>query len=440
MFRRFAPKSLYARVVLIIILPVFFMQAVLTYIFFARHWDLVTANLSRSTAGQIAFVTRLYEEAETRDERDQLFAWTQENMDMAVQFDEGALIPPSNQFSVFNLYNQVFEARVRGNLDKPYWINTKSWPNFVEIRVQLDDGALEFLVLRDRVFATSGPIFLLWLVVTSILLGWIAITFLRNQVRSILRLAHAAEDFGRGRDDPEFRPSGAMEVRRAGRAFIAMRERIRRHIDQRTTMLAGVSHDLRTPLTRLKLALAFTPDDEELTAMRADVEEMDNMVQAYLDFASDLASTEELVSVDMAALAQEVLDEADPDNAQSALETKSDRPGDLIMEARRNVLKRALANLVSNALKYADHVWVRVQRTGVHIEVIVEDNGPGISPENYNDAFKPFERLDQARSHKKPGVGLGLSVVRDAARSHGGEVVLTRAAQGGLKVTFRTPV
>ena len=435
MLRRFLPKSLYARVVLIVILPIFITQAIATYIFFERHWDLVTANLARTTAGQIAFLTGLYEEAGTDEERRALIEDALQVMDVSMRFAPGESIPRDNKLSIFNLHNAVFERRLEDRLNLPYWINTQSWPGYVEVRVQLRDGALVYFVLRDRVFATTGPIFIAWLVGTSVLLGSIAIVFLRNQVRSILRLAEAAEAFGRGRDSPSFRPTGATEVRRAGRAFIAMRERIKRHIDQRMTMLAGVSHDLRTPLTRMKLSLALPPSEQELEALRQDVDEMQRMVEAYLDFASDIAANEEPSRFDISALAGEAAANLDPDGARIVLRLEPK----LMIEGRRDALKRAISNLIGNGLKYADHVWVAAHRSGVNIEITVEDDGPGIAPEDYQRAFKPFERLDAARSQSKPGVGLGLSLVRDAARSHGGEIALSASGHGGLKACLRLP-
>lgn len=433
--RPFLPKSLYARVALIVILPIFLMQSVITYVFFARHWDLVTANLSRSTAGQIGYITQQFETGDGAA-RAALVTQARDILDIAIRFEAGGTIPADNKLSPYNLYNEVFDRRLRNRLNRPYWLNTQSWPTDVEVRLQLDEGALVFLVPRDRVFATTGPIFLAWLVGTSILLGWIAIVFLRNQVSSILKLADAAEAFGRGRDAPAFRPSGATEVRRAGRAFIAMRERIRRHLDQRTTMLAGVSHDLRTPLTRMKLTLALSPTEEDIDALRGDVAEMERMVEAYLEFASDVASTGDPEVFDLTALIGEIVarTEAEP----GALGFS---PGPALpIDARRGAIRRAITNLIGNGLKYASHTSITAQAAGRTIEIIVDDDGPGIDPAHFADAFKPFERLDAARSQSTTGVGLGLSVVRDVARSHGGEVVLARSPLGGLRATLRIPV
>ncbi|MEM9706534.1 MAG: ATP-binding protein, partial [Pseudomonadota bacterium] len=318
---------------------------------------------------------------------------------------------------------------------KEYWINTVNWPAYVEVRVAIDDGALIFFPLRKRIYATTGPIFVMWLVGTSLLIGWIAIVFLRNQVCSILRLVGAAEAFGRGRDAPDFRPTGATEVRRAGRAFIAMRERIKRHMRQRTTMLAGVSHDLRTPLTRIKLALAMQPDSEDIVAMRSDVTEMEKMLEAYLDFARDIAADGPQEDIDAVDLAVEIAHETERAGHAITYTPTSE----IIFCGRRDAVKRAVTNLVGNGLKYAKRVWLSDERGGVYIEFIVDDDGDGIAEDQYETAFKPFVRLDEARGQNISGVGLGLSVVRDVARSHGGDVLLEKSPKGGLRARLRLP-
>lgn len=433
MIKRFMPKSLYGRVALIVILPIFLMQSVITYVFFDRHWDTVTANQSANIAGQITLLTRLYEDAKTDDDRADVHKIAFEDLDISTRFEPGARIPERNKLSPFNLYNTTLYRQLSEELEKPFWFDTKSWPVYVEIRVQTDEGALVFLPFRDRVFATTGPVFVLWLIGTSLLLGSIAIVFLRNQVRSILRLAAAAEAFGRGRDMPEFRPSGATEVRRAGRAFIAMRERLKRHLDQRTTMLAGVSHDLRTPLTRMKLALAMLPDNADAQELKRDVAEMEKMIESYLEFASDIASTGEPEQFDIADLIREVADGANGDGRVTALQTPA-----LKFEGRRAPLKRALSNLVGNGLKYANKVEISGARRGPYVEIVVDDDGPGIPEEKRRDVFKPFYRLDEARSRHE-GAGLGLSVVREVARSHGGDVVLSTSPMGGLRAVVKLP-
>lgn len=435
MLRRYLPKSLYARVVLIVILPIFLMQSVITYVFFARHWELVTANLSANVAGQIALVTRLYGEAVGDSAREDIEQWAFDDLDLSVRYDANVGIPVKDKLSIFNVYNSTFDRQLQASLEQPYWFNTQSWPAFVEIRIQLEGGQLVFFAYRDRVFATTGPIFLFWLVSTSIMLGAIAIVFLRNQVRSILRLANAAEAFGRGRDAPSYRPTGATEVRKAGHAFIAMRERIKRHIEQRTSMLSGVSHDLRTPLTRIKLALAMQPESPEMNDLRADVQEMERMVEAYLEFAQNEAADEDPDKFELAPMIEEVSRNA----KREGHHLHASIPKGMHISARRTALKRAVSNLVNNGLRHANNVWVNARQLDRYIELSVDDDGPGIDPGAYEDVFKPFTRLDEARNLNESGMGLGLTVVRDVARSHGGEVTLDRSEHGGLSAKIRLP-
>ncbi len=435
MLRRYMPKSLYARVVLIVILPIFLIQSIVTYAFFDRHWELVSENLSANVAGQIALVTRLYDVQRSPEARRAVERYSLEDLDLNVRFEPGEKVPEKDKLSILDLYNKTLDKELDQRLEGDYWVNTVNWPAYVEVRVQLEDGYLVFFPLKDRVYATTGPIFVVWLVIATLLIGWIAIIFLRNQVRSILKLASAAEAFGRGRDAPDFRPTGATEVRRAGRAFIAMRERIKRHMKQRTAMLAGVSHDLKTPLTRMKLALAMQPETEDTKALKIDVDEMERMLEAYLDFARDLSTEEELKDIDLKNLVDEIAAGAARGGNTLAVSVEGDQP----ITARRNALKRAVTNLVSNGFKYGTNVWLTVRCDDDATEFIIDDDGPGVAPEDRDNVFKPFVRLDEARGQNVSGVGLGLSVVRDVARSHGGEVKLDTAPQGGLRAVLRLP-
>ncbi len=436
MFRRYAPKSLYQRVLLIVILPIFLMQAFVIYIFFDRHWDRVSANLSNNVAGQIALITRLYTDTDDDTARNHLIDWALDDLDVQVRYDEGKEIPADDRLSPFNVYNVVLNNRLRSRIDRPYRLDTQSWRDYVEVRVQLDDGVLIFLVLRERAFATTGPIFLFYLFGTSVLLGWVGTVFMRNQVKSILRLAHAAEAFGRGRDAPDFRPGGATEVRKAGFAFIAMRERIKRHLDQRASMLAGVSHDLRTPLTRIKLGLAMEEGTPEIEALRSDVLEMERMVEAYLDFARNEAADEDPEPFNLSDLLREVAENARRAGGVVHLST----PDALPVSARRSALQRAVGNLINNALRHGDAAWISASANDRRIQIEVEDDGPGVDPEKYEEVFKPFTRLDEARSLSESGVGMGLTIVRDVARSHGGDVTLSRSQRGGLCARIDLPV
>lgn len=436
MLRRYLPRSLYARTVLIVILPIFLMQAFITYFFFERHWDLVTANLSANVAGQIALVTEDYANAQTEDEKQAIFDAANDNLDIAIRFEANRELPAKDKLSMFNVYNSTFDRELSSRLTHPYWFNTSSWPAYVEVRVAMDNGYLVFLPLRERVFATTGPIFVLWMIGVTILLGWIAIVFLRNQVRSILRLGKAAEAFGRGQDAPGYRPTGATEVRRAGYAFMAMRERIKRHIRQRTEMLAGVSHDLRTPLTRLKLSLAIMPSSPEVEDTLKDVNEMEHMLDEYLAFVRNQSIEEETEPVDINSLLEEVQTQMARTGVDIILDSKITETAQI----RRASVKRALENLINNGARHGQSVWVTAKSAEGHMDITIDDDGPGIAPDQYEEVFKPFTRLDNARNLNETGVGLGLSLVRDVARGHGGDVTLTKAPQGGLRAILRLPI
>lgn len=436
MILRYLPKSLYARITLIVILPIFITQSVVTYIFFARHWDLVTANLSENVAGQIAMVTTMFEAAETDAEKEIISELALNDLHMRVRYAPDTTLPTTNQLAPFNVYNNTLNKRLNNALGRPFWLNTQTWPNDVEIRVAHKDGALIYLARRDRVFATTGRIFLFWLIATSVLIGTIGIIFMRNQVRSILRLATAAEAFGRGRDAPSYRPSGATEVRKAGYAFIAMRERIKRHLEQRTTTLAGISHDLKTPLTRIKLALAMQAESEDIADIQKDVEEMERMIAAYLDFASNEAADEDPAPFRLDELALEIAENV----RRTGRDIETNIPRPVTLAARRSALKRAISNLVNNGLRYATNVWVSVSVLNRYVEIIVDDDGPGIPIDQYDYVFKPFTRLDEARNLNESGVGMGLIIVRDVARAHGGDVTLDQSPKGGLRATIRLPI
>lgn len=435
MFRKYTPKSLYLRILLIVVLPIFLMQSVVTYIFFARHWDRVSANLSNNVAGQIALITRSFLDDPDPDIRARLSDWVKDDLQIEMRFEPGGVIPEKDRLDRFNVYNVVLSNRLERRIGYPHSFDNRSWQGRIEVRVQLSDGYLQFLVPSERAFATTGPIFLFWLFGTSILLGCVAVVFMRNQVRSILRLAHAAEAFGRGRDAPDFRPSGATEVRKAGYAFIAMRERIKRHLEQRTSMLAGVSHDLRTPLTRIKLGLAMEKDTPEIEALRGDVLEMERMVEAYLDFARNEAVDEEPETIDIVDVVREVAENA----ARDGREVHLDAPPEAFAPARRIAVKRALSNLIGNALRYGERSWITIEVNDRRVRIIVEDDGPGIAEKHHEQVFRPFTRLEETEAAEGASVGMGLTVVQNVARSHGGTVKLARSAHGGLAATIDLP-
>lgn len=435
LLRRFLPKGLFARTLLIIVMPVAMMQVAVTWSFFEEHWQIVTSRLSEGVAGEIAMMTEIYEQTsgdpEIWEENGRL---SRAEMVLSVQFQPGASLPTSPRTSVFRNLDRTLRRALSDRLDNAFWFDTTRYPNDVDIRVAVDGGILRFIAPKERVFATTGHIFLLWIIGASSLLTAVSVVFIRNQVKPIRRLADAAEQFGRGQEVPHFRPAGATEVRQAAHAFLEMRNRLKRHIDQRTALLAGVSHDLRTPLTRLRLALALMPAGTERDDAVRDVEEMEAMLDEYLDFARGQAN-EETERTDIAELAAEVVEKASRDGRTVELETEDPIEADI----RPGAVRRCLANLIGNAMSFGETVAVHVRRSGERIEIVVDDDGPGIPPEQYAEALKPFSRLDESRNLNRKGVGLGLAIARDVARGHGGELRLSDSPMGGLRATLSIP-
>ena len=431
--RTFAPKSLYGRTILIVVLPIFLMQVVVTVVFFDRHWEEVTSRLAKGTTGELALLTELWEGADGADERAQIALRAREQLELQMGFVRGEVLPAENNRAIFEPFDRRLNRELRRHLSHPYAYDAESEADVVTIGVQLPEGVLTYRVPRKRVLATDGHLFVLWLVGATVLLGYAALVFLRTQVRSITRLADAAEAFGRCRDDPDFKPTGAREVRQAGRAFLSMRARIRRYVRQRTEMLAGVSHDLRTPLTRMKLNLELLPDCEEARDLRADVSEMERMLQDYLTFASGEAEAA-FETVDVSGLANDVCAAA----ARAGRIVTMWVPPGLTVEAKPTALRRALDNLVGNALRHARTVSIGVEAAPEEVLIHVDDDGPGIPQARRAEAVRAFSRLDEARSGAS-GTGLGLAIVRDLARSHGGKLTLGDAPTGGLRATISLP-
>jgi two-component system osmolarity sensor histidine kinase EnvZ len=358
------------------------------------------------------------------------------SLDLSIVLQPGrGVLPKRERFNTFGAIDRALDQALSDRLDDPFWFDTTRYPAYVDIRVKVKQGVLRIIAPRDRAFATQGHIFVLWMVGATLILTAIAVLFIRNQVRAIERLASAAEAFGRGADDVQFKPHGAREVRQAAQAFLDMKERLQRHIEQRTVMLAAVSHDLRTPLTRLKLELALAEPSPRLEEMKRDLAEMEHMIDEYLAFARGQGG-EIVETVYVRSLIDEVSEGARRAGAQVSVEIDPV----LTTAVRPNAFKRAIANLVMNAAVHGEQVQVaaRVGATG-GVEIVVDDDGPGIPPERYEEAFKPFGRLDEARNQNEKGVGLGLAIARDVARGHGGDVTLHRSPMGGLRAVVRLP-
>jgi len=358
------------------------------------------------------------------------------DLGLRVRFVRGENLPTANSKPFFDLLDTTLSDELKRQIGRPFWIDTVGRSNFVDIRVKLDDGVMHVLARRSQTYASNSQIFLLWMVGTSLVLLTVAILFLRNQIKPILRLSEAADSFGKGRPPPEdFRPRGAREVRQAANAFIEMRDRIERHVEQRTIMLAGVSHDLRTVLTRFKLQLAMFEDSPELEAMRADVDEMQAMLEDYMAFAKGDAG-EEIVRTDVGEILSEV--KSQTHGAKDIAIDVKDAP--LVVPIKRHAFKRAIANLVTNAARFAEHVKVSAARQNGALTVEVDDDGPGIPENEREHVFRPFYRIDHARNQDSGSTGLGLAIARDIARIHGGDIALSQSHLGGLKAVLRVPV
>ncbi|MGJ8563515.1 MAG: ATP-binding protein [Alphaproteobacteria bacterium] len=431
--KSYLPKSLFGRSLLIIILPVALMQIVVAYIFFNAHWATVTANLSNGVASDVAVTVELYKQAPSLERAERLDRMIRPKMELSVALDEGDKLPTSTRKAFFSVLDKTVQRALIESLDDPFWFDTTRYPNHIDIRVAVDEGVLRFIAARERVFAPTGYVFIFWLVTATVLLTLVSILFIRNQARPISRLADAADAFGKGQDISDYKPSGASEVRLAGHSFLKMRHRIKRHIEQRITLLAGVSHDLRTPLTRLNLHMAMQDDTKENRAARKDLKDMENMLEGYLNFARGQAGelSEPVLMSEFLISIIDRLPAPKPKLVISEDGTASIKPIGL---------NRAVQNLISNAKKYGKSVKVTLHCGDAASEIWVEDDGPGIAAESREDAFKPFHRLDEARNQNIDGVGLGLSISRDIAQGHGGTLTLDVSDMGGLKAVIRLPV
>ena len=431
LIKRILPRSLLGRSLLMILLPLVLLQAVALQMFYGSHLDVVSRRLTGSVATELAYTLELL----NRHPEDS--AWilqmAQREFDLTLRMEPGVMLPSTKWTNVIGPADDDLAQALAQNVRLPFTMDWQFEAHSVLIRAQLPNGVVNVVVPRKRLYATTIYLFLLWIVGTAALFFGIAALFMRNQVRAIRRLARAAEAFGMGRDIGAIKPEGASEVRRAANAFNRMQERVRRFLVQRTEMLAGVSHDLRTPLTRLRLALEMMPAGEELrqdvAEMTADVEEMERMISGYLAFARG-EGTEQAEPVNLSAVLEEVAAGA----RRSGAEVAVDAPDALTLSLRANAVRRAITNLVDNARRHAHRVALAALPQGRMVFVTVDDDGPGIPPERRESVFRPFE------SGAAGGTGLGLTIARDIVRAHGGEIVLEDSPLGGLRARIRLPV
>ena len=429
------PKRLYARALIIVIAPMILLQSLIAFVFMERHWQTVTQRLSTAVVRDISAVIDMVETYPTPEGAAQIIRIAQDRMALKVDMLPPDPLPPATRKPFFSDLDQVLSEEIANQISRPFWIDTVGNSDIVEIRIQLENQVLRVFAKRNQAYASNSAIFLSWMVGTSLVLLTIAIVFLRNQIRPIQALARASEAFGRGQKPPEdFRPRGAEEVRRAGTAFLRMRERIERQIDQRTAMLTGVSHDLRTILTRFRLQLEFATTAADRAALRKDVDEMQAMLEGYMAFAKgDVA--EEAVAFNVAEFLDRFVVEAKMRGKE--VELKLANFTDITVKP--NGFSRLMSNLISNALRHAEKVVVTLRPAPRSLIFVIDDNGAGIPADKREDVFRPFYRLDEARNLNESGTGLGLAIARDLARGHGGDIQLSESPLGGLRATVILP-
>jgi len=432
--KRYLPRSFLGRSIMIIVTPLILLQIVSTWIFYDRHWTLITRRLADSVAGEIGFVI----DEMARFEAAERAIWLSRaagDLGFYFNFKTGEILPNAPAEIGSGILDTRLAQAMRERVRRPFHIDTWSHERLVQMKVQLPDGVIEIFVPRKRLFSSTTYLFIMWMVGTSLLLFAIATIFMRNQVRPIRRLSAAVDNFGKGRDVPNFKPEGATEIRRAAAAFERMRGRINNAMTQRTEMLAGVSHDLRTPLTRMKLQIALLENSPKVEDLKQDLREMEIMVEEFLAFARG-EGTEDVSDCDLAELLGAVVRSASTPEREVTLETL----GDLKILARPNAIRRCLTNLVVNACTHAGTVHVTAERRGTLVEICVDDDGPGVPETEREAVFKPFYRLDSSRNPQTGGTGLGLSIARDLARGGGGDVELEDSPLGGLRAKVRLPV
>jgi len=433
--KKFLPHSLLGRSLLILTLPIILILIISTYVFFERHWERMTSRLAVAVAGEVSFLV----EAVRRNPDDPtLTRDALKHMQLSVQYFEGNRLQGERENYIGRgaIIRNLLYHELSKKLEHPFRIVVDTDEKYIQIQVALPDGILMVTSPEKRLFSSSGYAFLLYMIGVATFLMVIAILFMRNQIRPIKRLAIAAERFGKGRDVAFFKIEGASDVRQAARAFLGMRERLNRQIQQRTAMLSGVSHDLRTPLTRIKLQASMLPDSADKTALLSDVAEMEKMIHAYLQFARG-EGQEEVERVKLSAVIMRLEENFRQKNFDiqfidnSTVDTLFLRPV---------AMERCLSNLISNARKYSGKLEILMESDKDNVTLTLSDDGQGIAPEAYEDVFKPFYREETSRNQKTGGVGLGLPIAKDIILSHGGTIALGQSRMGGLQVMITLPL
>jgi len=435
MIKKILPRSLLGKTLLIIVTPLVLLQLVSATVFYESHWTKVSRSMARSLAGDISALIELLHQDHSPQGITAIRELAANNMGLVVTLEKNKILANVPEKKSVSIVDKMFVRSLKKSVQRPFKIDNKSLDNHLIVSIQLQEGVFEVILNRKRLFSSTTYIFVLWMVGTSMILFGVATIFMRNQVKPIRRLAAAADELGKGRDAPNLKPEGAREIRQAAAAFIAMRDRIQRQITQRTDMLAGVSHDLRTPLTRMKLQLEMVKDSSDTAALKEDVAEMEHMVEGYLAFARG-EGFETPKPTNIAHILGDVVVSAKRRGTEVDFHTE----GQFVVRIRQNAFKRCINNLLDNADRHATHVSIRTGKRGDAIEITVDDDGPGIPKHLRDEAFKPFFRLDESRNPETGGVGLGLTIARDIIRGHGGDIILSDSPSGGLRARLTLPI
>ncbi len=432
---RFLPRTLFARSLLIIVMPLILLQIVSTWIFYERHWHIILKRLAAGVAGEIGLVIDAMDRFPGADAQGALLVLLAERTDLRATIAPGAILPNRPQPEPRGGLDTLLARELTNRVRRPFQFDTTTFEDEIVIKVQLKESVLHVVTPRRRLFSSTTTFWALWMVGTSMILFAVAGLFMRNQIRPVRRLAEAADAYGKGREAKDPKLAGASEVRRATIAFRRMRERIRRQIDQRTEMLAGVSHDLRTPLARMKVALALLPEDDDARGLQTDIVEMEAMLEAYLAFARGEGG-EAAVETDLGELIEDVVTGAR--RAGGSIDLRIASAPKIPVQA--TAIRRCLVNLIDNAMRYGNQVWIACREQGEWFEIGIDDDGPGVPATDREKVFRPFYRRDRPQGGKPGGIGLGLSIARDVVQSHGGDIHLGNSPEGGLGVRVRLPL
>ena len=426
------PKRLFYRALLIVAVPVLVLQLIITIVFFDSLWIKTNKGMTRALINEINLFVEVYgNEESNKDELKNQFSLF---IDLNIELVKNKNLENKYTERWFSPIDRTLRRELKSSFGtEEFWFDTTSYKELIDLRIKYQDGYFKFLVPRDRVTSSSARIFALWITVPAIIMVIISLIFLKNQTRPITNLARAAERFGKGEDVDEFRPSGALEIRQAGHEFDKMRKRILRHLNQRTEMLSGISHDLRTPLTRMKLQIAFIKDKDLAAKLAEDINEMEKMLNEYLQFTSS-SYVEKDEMFNLSELIEEIVTKYDNENIQKDLLPR------IYINGRKNLINRCLNNIIDNALKYGNKVQIKLSKENTNILIIIDDDGFGIPKEEYENVFKPFYKIDKGRADSKSSVGLGLSIASDIIRSHGGNIALNKSKMNGLSVKISLPV